>query len=174
MFTADDQHRVLYERSFVVEDIRQYLLTVIAAALLCGVINGIIGKKSAYGAVVKLVTGLFLAVTVISPWVKFKITDFSSYIEGISADAQSVAASGELMAQDELASIIKTQTQTYILDKATSLKLDVEVEVTLCDSDPPLPCAVTLRGAASPYAKEMLCQYIANDLGIPEEDQLWM
>lgn len=164
---------MLYERGLIVEDIRQYLLSVTAAALLCAIINGIVGKKGTYSTAIKLVTGLFMAVTVIAPWLQLEITDFTNYSESLLTEAEDIAASGELMAHKELAAIIKSQTETYILDKATALNLEVTVEVTMSNSDPPIPCAVSLQGAASPYAKQMLSQYIANDLGIPEESQLW-
>lgn len=156
------------------EDIRQYLLSVTAAALLCAILNGLIGKKGAYGTAIKLVTGLFLALTVICPWMKLEIIDISSYSDDLLSEADSIAASGELMADNALAAIIKSQTETYILDKATALNLEVTAEVTMSNTDPPTPCAVTVRGIASPYAKQMLSQYIANELGIPEESQLWM
>ena len=50
----------------------------------------------------------------------------------------------------------------------------LDVEVTLNDDDPPVPCGVKITGSISPYSKEMLSSFIANDLSIAKEDQIWM
>lgn len=155
------------------EGIRQYLLTIVAAAIVCSVVTNIVGKNGANAAVVKLLTGLFLAVTVISPWTKMQIIDFSAYADGLSAQAEDAAAYGESIANEEMSAIIKSRTEAYILDKAASLGLDLTVEVTVSGSNPPQPYTVTIHGAAAPYAKQQLQNMIANDLGIPEENQLW-
>ena len=155
------------------DGIRRYLLTVIAAAVVCSIANTLIGKKSAASSIVRMVSGLCLAICVISPFLKIRLDHYSDYLGSFSQEADTLAADGKDAAMNELRKIIKTNSEAYILDKAASLKLDVQVEVTLSDDEPPLPCAVTINGSASPYAKRTLMHYIANDLGIPEEDQTW-
>lgn len=156
------------------DSIRQYLLTITAAAIFCGVIIAIIGKKGANAAILKLLTGLFMAVTVVSPWTKFDFSNLQNFTDSISADAQSVVGQGEELAQNQMGQIITQQTQAYILDKAVALGLDLVVQVELNGDNPPVPSAVTITGAASPYARSVLCQYIESNLAIPEENQLWI
>ena len=156
------------------EDIRQYLLTVISAAFLCGIINGIIGKNGSYGTIVKLVSSLVLVLTVISPWTKIKLQDLSQYTEGLMHEAETITQNGEAFALSQSTSIIKSKTEAYILDKAASIGLNIEVEVTLCESVPHIPCAVKITGNASPYLKQKLHKIITNDLGISEDNQLWI
>ena len=153
--------------------IQQYLLTVIAAAVICGIVNTLIGKKSAAASIVRLISGLCMAICVISPFLKVRLDHYSDYLGSFSQEADILVTDGKDAAMIELRKIIKSRTEAYILDKAASLKLDVQVEVTLTDEDPPLPCAVTINGSASPYAKNTLIRCIANDLGIPEEGQIW-
>lgn len=155
------------------EAVRQYLLSVTAAAIVCSIINRVIGKTGTYAAIVKLITGLFLVFTVISPFAKLQITDLPAYMDSLTVDADLVVMDGQQTARDAVREIIKAEAEAYILDKAATLDLTVEAEVIVSDTDIPQPCAVTLRGSASPYAKQRLQQLIANDLGIPEEKQTW-
>lgn len=156
------------------DQIRRYLLSVIAAAILCGIVNTLIGKKGSYNSIVKLVTGLFMTFTVISPLVTIRLTDISDYFGDLTVQGTSISAGGEAIAFEELCTIIKSRTEAYILDKAVSMDLDIEVEVTLSSENPPLPCAVIIKGSAAPYEKVVIMEYIAKDLGISKEDQLWM
>lgn len=155
------------------EAVRQYLLSITAAAIICSIVNRIIGKNGTYGAIVKLISGLFLVITVISPFTNLQITDLTAYMAGLSVDADSAVLDGQQTAKDAVSEIIKAEAEAYILDKAASLELCVEAEVMVSDTDIPQPCAVTLKGSASPYARQRLQQLIANDLGIPEENQAW-
>jgi len=156
------------------DNIRQYLLTVTAAALICGIVTVFRSKQGTFNAVLKLCTSLFLVLSVISPWLNVRILDFKTYAEGITQDAQSAVNDGEIFAQQQMSTIIKEQAETYILDKATSMGLKLEVEVKLDSSDPPLPMAVTVTGPVSPYTKARLSQCITDDLGIPKEKQEWI
>ena len=155
------------------EDVRGYILTVIAAAMICGILNTIMDKKGTMTAAVKMLTGLFMAVAVLSPWIHLRVNDFQDLTTYWEASASDAAAQGEKMAQEATAAIIKQQTEAYILDKAASLELDIDVEVRLGSDNPLIPEKVIIRGSASPYGKGRLCQWIAEDLGIPEENQIW-
>ena len=155
------------------DGICRYLLTVTAAALICAVIGPLFGKNGATTAVVKLLCGLFMTYCVISPFMNLEMMDFSSFTSSFSDEATSVIAAGKSMASDAKAAIIKEQTRTYILDKAQSLNLDIDVEVLLDDSDMLTPYAVVLKGAVSPYEKEVLGHYIESNLSISKENQIW-
>lgn len=155
------------------DDIRQYLLSITAAAVICSLITSIMGKKGTYAAIVRMLCGLFMAITMISPLIQIQLSDFSFYYGSIMTEADAAAANGSLMANEAVAAIIKSETETYILDKALSMGLSIEVEVTLSDSGTQHPYKVRLSGTASPYARQKLKEMIASDLGIPEENQAW-
>ena len=105
---------------------------------------------------------------------KTSITGFIVLFFRLELDAEDIVSEGEDMAVSATASIIKEQVTAYILDKASSLGLNLEVEVTMTGSSPPVPSAVALKGTASPYAKQRLQQIITDELGIPEENQSWI
>lgn len=156
------------------ENIRQYLLAVTAAAMVCAVINTLTGPKGTVKALLKLLTGLFLALSVLSPWLDLGQLNLSNFADVLQSEAGDAVSLGETMALDSVGGIIKERTAAYILDKAESMDLDIEVEVTLDSSNPPRPCAVKINGSVSPYAKEILKQYIEDNLDIAKENQSWV
>lgn len=152
------------------EGVRDYLLSVTAAALICGSVGCLAGKNGGISRLMKLLCGMFLAAAVIRPVVDVKIDDLSIFTDRLSVDAELAVARGEEMASDEMKRIIKEKSETYILDKAKLLGADITVEVILEDV---IPAGVTLTGNISPFAKTSLAASIAQDLGIPLEEQVW-
>lgn len=153
------------------ESLSRYILSVIAAAFLVSMLTALVGKKGSAGAILKLTGGLFLTFTLLNPLVDLDFSGISGFFEEYSVTAEAEAAGGEAMAREEYRTIIKDKLEAYILDKAKELGLAVTAKVTL-DADG-IPTAVTVSGAASPYAKAQLQQMIVRDLGIAKEDQLW-
>ncbi len=148
-------------------------MSVVAAAIVCAVAKLLIDQKSASGAVVKLIAGLLLTVTVIGPVTNIQFLDISKYIEDLTLSADVVVDTGTAYAAENTAAIIKQRTGAYILDKAQLLGADLQVDVILSEESVQRPCSVVLTGNVSPYAKQKLITIIAQDLGISEENQIW-
>ncbi len=155
-------------------NIGEYVLRIVAAALLCCLCQAFFDGKKANGVVIRMITGLLLAIAVLSPVVELRIEDFTEYLGSIRENTASVVAEGELIGQSELKSIITQRSEAYILEKAKSLNLDLEVEIKLSEDQSPRPESVRIRGAVSPYAKSVLRTYITDTLGIPEDKQQWI
>ncbi len=155
------------------QGIREYLLSVTAAAIICAIAKHIVGEKGSGGKIIRVVTGIFLLITLISPIMRVRIESIEEYFNDIRFDADSIAANGSEMANDALGKIIKEQTEAYILDEATRLGAQMDVEVILSDTYPPEPRQVVIKGSASPYQKQNISQYISHYLGIPQENQIW-
>ncbi len=155
------------------EAVKSYLLSVSGAAMISGIVIRLAGSSGSHSAVVKMIAGIFLVFTVISPLAKLQLTDFSLYLDGLSASGDSAVEMGSQQARDAAAEIIKAETESYILDKAASLSLNIQADVTLSDDDLLQPSSVTLNGEASPFARQQLQRQIAQELGIPEEKQTW-
>lgn len=154
--------------------LRSYMIKVTSAALVCGILNTLAGKLGSNGKILRLMCGILMVLTVISPLTKIRLTDLPELGQGILESGEVLASDGENSAREEMAAIIKEQTQAYILDKANSLGASMEVEVILTQDALPVPCSVRLRGAISPYAKGKLQQILRQDLGIPTEEQIWL
>lgn len=155
------------------EAVREYLLRVTAAAVLCGIATGLLGKKDTLGAVVKMIAGIFMALTVVSPWVNIRLNALKDITSDISVSADDAVSEGEISAREAMAEIIIAETRAYILDKANDLGATLDVEVTLDADDSLTPCAVRLSGNISPYGKRVLSKMIEDDLGISTEEQIW-
>lgn len=104
---------------------------------------------------------------------KVKIEDLQDYLGDISMQSEAVVAEGENFANAQMADIITQRTEAYILDKAASMSVALQVEVTLSEENPPVPRAVTLTGALSPYQKSTLEDFISGNLGIAKEEITW-
>ena len=150
---------------------KAYFLSVICTAILCGIVNSLLEKKNTSGKLLKLVSGIVLTFTVLSPVAEIKLDDLSFFLEDLKEEGEAVASMGKTQYFDTMASIIKQETEAYILDKARDLKGELSVQVFL-DSEG-IPSSVILSGQISAQAKSELEQIIARDLGISMEDQQW-
>ncbi len=155
------------------DGIREYLLCVTVAALCCGIIISITGSKGMTGTTIKFLTGIFMAIVVVSPLAGLRLDALGGFLDDVHLEADQAAAFGEDAAFDAYADIIKENVTAYILDKAGSSGAALRVEVTLDDSVPPIPCSVKIQGRIAPYEKSLLSDAIEKDLGIKAEDQKW-
>ena len=145
----------------------QYILTVVAAAMLVGILQSLAGQGT-MGTLTKLLGGVFLALTMLSPVLKLEIPDPAEWFSDVMMDGESMAAEGTALAADAKEDIIRSQVEAYILDKADA---DLAVSVEL-DAEG-VPCGVTLTGDVSPRAKAQLSRMLAEELGLGEEVQQW-
>ena len=152
--------------------VRQFILSITACAVICSIVKAFIPKSSAYHGVVSIVAGLILLLSAIKPILHVESLDLSAYSDGWEAESNLYTQSGQASASEAMISIIKQQTESYILDKAADLEANITASVTL-DPDNMIPAAVTILGDVSPYAREALCIYMEDSLGIPRENQIW-
>lgn len=156
------------------ETIRQYLLSVISAAIICSVIISLTDKKASAGTMIRMLCGLFMSVTMIYPLVDLKARDITSYFQSIEQESEHIVSDGKIAANEAVSTIIKERTEAYILDKASSAGLTLTVSVCVEGEEIPSPVSVTLQGKVSPYAQQKLCKLIEDELGIPKERQKWI
>ena len=152
----------------------EYILSVTGAAILLGVLQSVLTKNSVAAALLRLIGGLFLTFTVVSPVINVNFGHVFEIPAQFSSEGLAIATQQKEYTQDELRGLIKSQCETYILDKAESLQAPLEVGVTLNNDSIPAPESVCLRGSISPYAKSMMQSWLAQDMGIPKEKQIWI
>lgn len=155
------------------EAIRQYLLSVTGAAIICSILMSILGKKGMYSSVIRMLCGLFMVFTMIAPVMRIRLKDFETYFGELNIEANSAVSWGIQTAEDASAEFIKDKTETYILDKASSMGLSIKAEVKLAEERGWTPYYVLIEGKVAPYAKKQLQTWLKEELDIPEENQIW-
>lgn len=152
---------------------KSYIVSVVAAAIVCAVSRGLLDSKNAIGRIIKLLCSILMAVTVIAPLGNITFNGVADYWDGLSVDAEKYVAEGTALAENQMTDIIKSQSETYILDKAKRMGLQISVEVELDGHNGNIPCGVVISGNVSPYAKEQLGSYVEDTLGIAKEKLKW-
>lgn len=155
------------------DSIAGYLIGIASAALISGILTSFIGKNHPHGTIIRLIAGVFITFCVISPIADVRFDDLGRYLEDLELEGEWYASNGTDSANAQMKDIIKQNTEAYILDKADAMGLNITAEVTVGDSDPPLPVGVLITGTVSSYNKQRLINLIAKDLGIPEAAQIW-
>lgn len=152
------------------ENLRQYIMSVILAALICGILLGLVHSKSSEKAI-RLLCGLFLTLTVIRFPGQIELDSLFSSYSSYNQTAQDAAALGKKRASKMAADSIKAQYETYILDKASALNAEVSIDISV--NQEYIPIHANISGKISPYNRHRLEDILETDLGITKENQLW-
>ncbi len=154
------------------DSVKQYLLSVICGAMVCAIVSSLTNQKGSKAALLKLVTGIFLAFTVISPITRIQLEKLTIFTEELQEEASFAAAFGQSVAEESRSGLIKSKMEAYILDKAATLNTSLSVEVILDECF--YPESVKLQGNIAPYARFRLESILEEELGIATETQEWI
>jgi hypothetical protein len=152
---------------------KDYLIQIVCAAILCVIATELVPGKTVSAKLIRILCSLYLTICVISPFVNISFSDFSEYIEQFDINAAGAVEEGKKNSAIQTAAIIKANTESYILDKASSLGLSIDVEVTVSDSIPLMPVKICYTGTVAPIYKHQLQSWVEKELGIKKEHQQW-
>ena len=152
----------------------QYILSIGLAALLTAIIGEFSDRKSATGTIIRMICGLFLAFTVISPITDLNFGILDAFSQELDADTSTAISIGEELRQESVRELIKQETEAYILDKARLLGCSLEVTVSVCEAEVPVPESVRITGNVSASARRELEIVLSQELGISKENQQWI
>lgn len=155
------------------EEVRAYILSVTAAAVFCALVTTLAGNGKAITKIMKLMTGIVMAVVVIRPLGEVTISGLDRFMEELELGASSAVMAGEASSRNAMASRIKNELESYILDKAETLSMNLSVQVVLSEDGTMRPEKVYVEGDASPAARNKMKTMMRDDLGIPEEAVVW-
>lgn len=145
-----------------------------AAAVICGGAMALTPGGKVKG-VLKVVCGTVMVIALISPLIKgdelWSAMDIAKYRQ----EAGEVAGDAEEKRTNLSRELIKRELETYVLDKAQSLGVELhEVDIILRWSEEGFwyPYEVSLN-ASSAFGKMGLESSIEGELGVPAERQYW-
>lgn len=155
--------------------LRSYLLAIVAVSLLTAILLGLLPKGGVRRAA-GLTCAMALAVVVLRPVAALDGESLARAIARLEMESEQLRTGVEVKNRELVAAIIKQNAETYILDKAASMNMELRAEVTVeSGSGYPYPTAVTLTLTGSPTLeqRQALSACIAENLAIPAERQTW-
>ena len=173
MLISADQHHMFFERIHIMEGIKAYIISIVAAAVLIGVLSCFFRKGSIVTKPFMLITSVFMILSMFQPFIGFRIGGNSLEMAGLYDEAEDLIRDSVDHSREEMASIITDQVKTYIQNKASAMGLILQMEIILSEEDPPVPWSVHLWGSVSPREKEILETYIYDNLAIARERVFW-
>ena len=153
------------------DGLKNYLIAVCSAAILSAILKQLIGKSKMSSGTVNLLSGLFMAICIISPWKDFSLQDLEIYNPLHTQLGQSYVETGKRITQNQIDAIISEKIESYILEKANQLGVQVEVSVELAEDSIPFKSIVS--GRLSPEEKKTLSAFLEKEIGIQKEMQIW-
>lgn len=166
---ADHQHSLLSQGGELVAKIGEYALSVICVVMLIGIASTL----SPNAGMIKPVGGLILLVVMLQPLIRFDLGSLEMYLDQTLADGTVAAEQGRALTEKAMGERIKTETEAYILDKASIYGAEIHVDVELSEDEIPCPVGVTINGVYDAAIQRDLQNMIEAELGITKERQKW-
>ena len=154
-------------------DIRGYVLSTVATAILCSIVQSLCTEKTITGRIIKLILRTMILIVLVSPWIDLDLADITPYMDSLNAEASAMTQQGVMASEDSMRTLIMEKTQAYILDKAVNMGLDLDIQVTLSESSPPLPQQIILVGDCSPLDRQRFTEKLTAELGLEKENMVW-
>ena len=172
MLVAPDRCDLLSEGGDMMDSIRQYIVSIISASIVCAVLKTLLGK-SAYSRIVQILCGTFLVFTFLAPLKHIDLQDAILSFQWDGNISEDAIQRGEDMSRKAIADIISSEVASYVVEKAASFGAEVHVEVTVSDEEIPAPVGIDIIGRLSPYIRSQLEEIISEDIGLTREDMRW-
>lgn len=149
-----------------------YLIAVTAACMLAVMADALV-KSPPVRRVARLVGGLLILLTVLSPLVRLEARDLTEFVEGFAQDANLDAEAVQTDYRERWAERVRELLEQNIEQQAASMGLTLRAEVVVRIGECPEPESVTLHGSAAPEEQMALQVYLVQTLGFAKERVIW-
>lgn len=149
-----------------------YLIAATAACMLAVMADALV-KSPPVRRVARLVGGLLILLTVLSPLVRLEARDLTEFVEGFAQDANLDAEAVQTDYREQWAERVRELLEQNIEQQAASMGLTLRAEVVVRIGECPEPESVTLHGAAAPEEQMALQVYLVQTLGFAKERVIW-
>lgn len=151
------------------EGLRSWILGILAAALLLGVLEALV-PSGPVRPVCRMAAGLALFLAVVNPLLQGLPADLSARF---SQEVQEFSAYSDTLSQTDesyLETIMSQQAAEYIVSQAQSLGVQVTAQVSCAWQDGlPIPARAVICGALNELQQESLTQWVGDQLGLAPE-----
>ena len=120
----------------------------------------------------QLLSGVVLAITVLSPFTKLRLDDSFQIPEIEWKNSDLYIVEGQKNALEAQKEYIQDHCEAYILDRARTFNTEITVQVLLNESM--VPAFTQIHWDGNPNLQTELVKVITTDLGIPKENQQWI
>ncbi len=149
----------------------RYFTSIIATAIL-GVITSSMITDPRISRLVRTVTGVLVLLVLLRPLLHTDLEELGSKMQGMLNEEQ-ITQDYKALYDKKLREQIMITTENYILEKATSIGAEIQVEVELDPAPYPTPHIVVITGNVTPEQKEILSDYLTHQLNIDPGNQRW-
>lgn len=155
--------------------LRSWLLAVTAVSLLCAAADALM-PPGAVKRVGRLVCGLVLMGAILSPVTELDLDMGQQWLEDCLSGLHSREEELEEAVNSQMKDIIERECAAYIVDKAAELgwTCAAQVECRASEDGVYLPCRARVAGALTEEGRARLTHMIAEDLGVPESEQIYI
>ena len=158
----------------MIEAVRGYLLRITAGAFAGAILLAALPKGTPR-RVAAMLCGLLMLLLALTPLAELDYDSLAEAISRLELEKEEARTGIEIQNQELVASIISGRVQTYILDKASSLGMQISVELEMeTRAATPYPSGVTIRGTVTPAQKQQLQTYLEQTFAIAPERQVWL
>jgi len=154
--------------------LRAWALRIAGTALLAAAALAL-APESGAKKILRAVCGMAAVIALLSGVRAFDSRSFAAYAAYYRQQADAAAEEAADAASAETRRIIEERCAAYILDKASELGLEARVSVRAVWSREGYwyPAGAEIAAAGPEQAKEELRQFIAAELGVSREEQIW-
>ena len=158
----------------MIEAVRGYLLRITAGAFAGAILLAALPKGTPR-RVAAMLCGLLMLLLALTPLAELDYDSLAEAISRLELEKEEARTGIEIQNQELVDSIISGRVQTYILDKASSLGMQISVELEMeTRAATPYPSGVTIRGTVTPVQKQQLQTYLEQTFAIAPERQVWL
>ena len=154
--------------------VRQYLLSVVAMAMLAGVLLALVPKGAVHRSL-SFLSGLAMILVALGPLARVDVDALAQAMSRAKMQAEEAAWGVTIDNTEWVADIIKRDAEAYIWDRAEELDIRPEaVEVTVAVGGTyPYPYSADITATAAPTQQNQLERALEAELAIPAERQEW-
>ena len=154
----------------MMDGLKTWIIGITVASMLLGAADTMVTQRG-IRRVLRLAGGILLIAVLLGPLSELAGEDPGFSVPALSQEARELEEQFAQEQQTALAGIIEEEVAAYISDKARFMGVsgEVSVETETAGEGVPLPSRVRIR---APYHQE-LSRWMAEELGLPEECQIW-